>query len=34
MRRIIVLDTGPLGMISNPRASIENDAIKDWALSN
>ena len=32
MRRIIILDTGPLGMISNPRASIENDAIKDWVL--
>ena len=33
MRRIIVLDSGPLGMISNPRASDENDAIKQWAFS-
>ncbi len=28
MRRIIVLDSGPLGMISNPRASSENDEAK------
>lgn len=28
MRRIIVLDTSPLGMASNPKASPENNAIK------
>ena len=32
MRRIIVLDSSPLGMISNPNASPENEAIQDWAL--
>ena len=37
MNRIIVLDSGPLGMISNPKASPENDAAKAWVrnvLSN
>ena len=32
MRQIIVLDTSPLGMISNPNASAENDAINEWVL--
>ncbi len=27
-----MLDTSPLGMISNPNASAENDAINEWAL--
>ena len=26
----IVLDTGPLGMVSNPKASPENDACRLW----
>lgn len=30
MRDITVLDSGPLGMISNPKASAENDEIKEW----
>ena len=30
MRQIIVLDSGPLGRISNPKASPENDSIKEW----
>ena len=33
MRRIIVLDSSPLGMISNPNASPENEAIQNWALN-
>ena len=33
MRRIIVLDAGPLGMISNPKASPENDESKAWLLN-
>ena len=33
MRRIIILDSGPLGMISNPKASIENDAARNWLLT-
>ena len=32
MRRITILDSGPLGMISNPKASPENDAIKRWVV--
>ena len=32
MRRIIVLDSSPLGMISNPNASLENEAIQNWVL--
>ncbi len=27
---IILLDAGPLGMISNPRSSPEGDRCKDW----
>ncbi len=32
MRRIIVLDSSPLGMISKPKASPENEAIQNWGL--
>jgi len=27
---IVVLDTAPLGMVTNPRASAENDECKEW----
>ena len=27
---IVLLDAGPLGMITNPRSSPENEACKDW----
>lgn len=30
---IILLDAGPLGMISNPKASARNRACFDWVLS-
>jgi predicted nucleic acid-binding protein len=30
MSVIILLDAGPLGMITNPRSSPENEACKDW----
>lgn len=33
MRRILGLDSGPLGMISNPKASPENNAVKDWLFA-
>ena len=33
MRQIIVLDSGPLGRISNPKASPENDEVKAWLRS-
>lgn len=28
--QIIVLDTGPLGLISNPKASVANEACRQW----
>ena len=28
--KTIVLDTGPLGMVSNPKSSLENHACKQW----
>lgn len=33
MRRIIVLDSGPSGMASNPKASPENNAVKEWLFA-
>lgn len=30
MKPVIVLDSGPLGMVSNPNSSPENDAAKAW----
>lgn len=30
MNRIIVIDSGPLGMISNPKATPENQAAGEW----
>ena len=30
MSRIILLDSGPLGLITNPKASPENDACNQW----
>ena len=27
---IVVLDTGPLGLVSNPKASPDNDACRQW----
>jgi predicted nucleic acid-binding protein len=27
---IVLLDAGPLGMVTNPRSSPENEACKDW----
>jgi predicted nucleic acid-binding protein len=30
MNRIIVLDTGPLGLVTNPRASAENLRCNEW----
>jgi hypothetical protein len=27
---IVLLDAGPLGMITNPKSSPENEACKDW----
>jgi predicted nucleic acid-binding protein len=30
MSLIVLLDAGPLGMITNPRSSPENEACKDW----
>ena len=33
MSVIVVLDAGPLGMITNPRSSLENDRCKNWLAS-
>jgi PIN domain len=33
MSLIVLLDAGPLGMITNPRSSPENEACKDWLAS-
>ncbi len=30
MSLIVLLDAGPLGMITNPRSSSESEACKDW----
>lgn len=30
MSVIVLLDAGPLGMITNPKSSPENEACKDW----
>jgi hypothetical protein len=30
---IILLDAGPLGMITNPKSSPENEACKDWVAA-
>ena len=27
---VVVLDTGPLGLVSNPKASADNDACRQW----
>jgi hypothetical protein len=33
MSLIVLLDAGPLGMITNPKSSPENDACKNWLAS-
>jgi len=33
MSLIVLLDVGPLGMISNPKSSPENEACKSWLAS-
>ena len=33
MRLIVLLDAGPLGMITNPKSSLENEACKNWLAS-
>jgi DNA-binding transcriptional regulator LsrR (DeoR family) len=33
MSRIVLLDSGPLGRVSNPRASAENRRCQAWAKS-
>jgi predicted nucleic acid-binding protein len=33
MSLIVLLDAGPLGMITNPRSSPENEACKNWLAS-
>lgn len=30
MSRLILLDSGPLGLVTNPKASPENDACNQW----
>jgi predicted nucleic acid-binding protein len=30
MSVVVVLDAGPLGMITNPRSSLENERCKNW----
>ena len=30
MSLIVLLDAGPLGMITNPKSSPENEECKDW----
>ena len=30
MSLIVLLDAGPLGMITNPKSSAENEACKNW----
>src|ERR1039458_9318150 len=33
MSLIVLLDAGPLGMITNPKSSPENEACKNWLAS-
>jgi hypothetical protein len=33
MSMIVLLDAGPLGMITNPKSSSENEACKNWLAS-
>jgi hypothetical protein len=33
MSRIVLLDAGPLGMVTNPKSSPENEACKNWLAS-
>jgi hypothetical protein len=33
MSLIVLLDAGPLGMITNPKSSTENEACKNWLAS-
>jgi predicted nucleic acid-binding protein len=33
MKRIILLDAAPLGMVTNPRATKENSACQQWVLA-
>src|ERR1019366_3732565 len=33
MSMIVLLDAGPLGMITNPKSSPENEACKNWLAS-
>jgi predicted nucleic acid-binding protein len=33
MSLIVLLDAGPLGMITNPKSSPQNEACKDWLAS-
>lgn len=30
---IVLLDTGPLGLVTNPRATLENEACRRWVAS-
>lgn len=31
--RIVILDTGPLGLVTNPKATLVNDACRSWLRS-
>jgi hypothetical protein len=33
MSQIVLLDAGPLGMVTNPKSSPENEACKNWLAS-
>jgi hypothetical protein len=33
MSLIVLLDAGPLGMITNPKSSPDNEACKNWLAS-
>lgn len=33
MSRLVLLDAGPLGMITNPKSNPENEACKNWLAS-
>jgi sugar phosphate isomerase/epimerase len=33
MSVIVLLDDGPLGMVTNPKSSPENEACKNWLAS-
>jgi hypothetical protein len=30
MSEIVLLDSGPLGMLSNTKSSVENDECREW----